>query len=115
MTNQNEEFGGWCILELLGHRRLSGFVTEEERFGTKLIRIDVPGPDGTTATQYYSSAALYAMTPTTEEIARAVALRNQPAPVSRYELPAPKAQAEPAEWSDGEVAAFAERAYEDDD
>jgi hypothetical protein len=39
------------------------------------------------ATQFYSPAALYCLTPTTEEIARAVALRNQPEPVTRWELP----------------------------
>lgn len=32
----------WAILELMGHVRLSGRVSEEERFGCKLGRIDVP-------------------------------------------------------------------------
>lgn len=81
-------YEGWTILELLGHRRLAGYVREETRFGTGLIRIDIPDAAGGATTQYYSPAALYAMTPTTEEIARAFATRNQPSPVQRWELPA---------------------------
>ena len=41
-------------------------------------------------TQFYSSAAVYCITPTTEEIARALGENSQPAPVSRYELAPPR-------------------------
>lgn len=88
MTTDSGMFREWAVLELMGHRRLAGLVTEEERFSTKLIRIDIPQGDGFT-TQWYSASALYCMTPTTEEIARNVARSNQPAPVHRWELPAP--------------------------
>lgn len=88
-----EPFAGWCILELFGHRRLGGYVTEQEIAGAAFIRIDVPDEPGPTgqeyqATQFYSASAIYAITPTTEEIARALAARNRPAPVQRWELPA---------------------------
>ena len=53
-----------------------------------MLRIDVPGVDGAlVATQFYSGAAIYCITPTTEEMAREVAASNQPAPVHRWELP----------------------------
>lgn len=87
--DRKEPFASWAILELLGHRRLAGYVTEQEVAGAGMLRIDVPMPDGKTATQFYSPAALYCLTPTTEEIARAVALRGTPAPVHAWELPAP--------------------------
>lgn len=120
-------FAGWAILELMGHRRLGGYVTEQEIAGTASLRIDVPsgctgvaaswcprcgdctckrgdgdleqtnprcplhGADShhveMAATQFYSPSAVYAITPTTEEMAAAVALRNQPEPVHRWELP----------------------------
>ena len=77
----------WCVLELMGHRRLGGKVSEQEIAGAAFLRIDVPGADGTTAaTPFYSPAAVYAVTPTTEEMARAVALAHQPEPVTRWEL-----------------------------
>lgn len=83
-----ESFDQWAILELMGHVRLAGRVTEEEHFGTKLGRIDIPSGDGFT-TQYFSGGSIYRLTPTTEAIARRVAQSNQPQPVHRWELPAP--------------------------
>lgn len=80
----------WCILELMGHVRLAGRVTEESHFGVALGRIDIPAADGY-ITQYFGGSSIYRLTPTTEEIARSVALHNQPAPVRTWELPKPQA------------------------
>lgn len=93
MTEASHVLEMWAVVELLGHRRLAGFVTEEEHFGTKLIRLDIPGENDTFTTQYYSASALYCLTPTTEDLARAIAARSQPAPVQQWELPAPKVPA----------------------
>lgn len=79
-------FNEWAILELMGHRRVAGKVTEQEIAGANFIRIDVYGDDGAVATQFYSPQAVYAITPTTEEIARAVAVNSQPQPVSPWEI-----------------------------
>lgn len=91
-----ESFDQWAILELMGHVRLAGRVTEEEHFGAKLGRIDIPNGDGFT-TQYFSGGSIYRLTPTTEVIARQVAQSNQPQPVHRWELPAPAKADIPAE------------------
>ena len=80
-------FDCWAILELMGHRRLAGHVTEEEIAGHGFLRIDVPGKDITEATQYYAPNAVYAITPTTEDLARRFAEHHQPEPVTRWELP----------------------------
>ncbi len=85
------KFQEWCVLELMGHRRLGGLVSEQEIAGAAFLRIDVPGEDSEiVATQFYSSSAVYCITPVSEEMARAVAKGNQPQPVQRWELPAPK-------------------------
>lgn len=92
-TDSNRElaapFEGWSILELMGHRRLAGYVSEQEVAGQGFLRLDVftivPGP--AVATQFYSPSAVYCLTPTTEEIARAIGAKATPAPVSRWELP----------------------------
>lgn len=81
------KFGQWGILELMGHVRLGGFVTEETLFGTALGRIDIPGPNGARTTQYFGGSSIYRLTPTTEELATAVALHGQPEPVHRWEMP----------------------------
>ena len=80
-------FEGWAILELMGHRRLGGYVSEATVAGAGFLRIDVPGEDGPTATQFYSPSSVYCLTPVTEDMARVVAARNQPEPVQRWELP----------------------------
>lgn len=86
-TDKTPGFEGWAVLELMGHRKLAGKVTEAEIAGKGFIRLDVPGEEGTLATQFYSPGSLYCLTPVTEAVARALAKRYQPEPVSRYELP----------------------------
>jgi hypothetical protein len=77
---------GPAVLELMGHRRLAGRVSEVLVGGATLLRIDVPRKDGSTVTQFYSVSSVYCITPTTEEIARAVALANPPEPIHPWEL-----------------------------
>jgi len=81
------KFEEWAVLELMGHRRLAGKVTDAVIGGGAFLRIDIPGKNGQQTTQYYSPGSVYCITPTTEEIARAVAAQNEPAPVYRWELP----------------------------
>ncbi len=80
---------GWAILELMGHRRLAGIVSETTVAGGAFIRIDIPGTgDQGPATQFYAPAAIYCLTPTTEAIARAAAASAVVQPVQRWELKA---------------------------
>lgn len=86
---------GWAILELMGHRRLGGWLSEVSVAGAAMVRIDVPHPQKlgeTAATQFYAGQAIYAITPTTEEVARSIA-RGAPQPVSRWDLHAVEAGA----------------------
>lgn len=78
---------GPCILELMGHRRLAGYVSECELAGGKFLRIEIPGGG---PTQFYNPSAVYGITPTTEELMWRVAKRSDPAPIHRWELPAPE-------------------------
>ncbi len=94
MSERTDVFREWAILELMGHRRLAGLVSIEQLAGAPFLRLDIPGPDGTIASQFYSASAVYCLTPTTEAIARAVALREQPAPVQPWELPPAVSRAE---------------------
>lgn len=77
----------WGILELMGHVRLAGKITEEERFGGKLGRIDIPNKDGGFTTQFFNASSIYRLTPTSEETAFQVAVNCQPTPVHAWELP----------------------------
>ncbi len=64
-------FEGWAIVELMGHRKLAGNVTEATIAGAAFLRLDVPSEPP--VTQYYAPAAVYAITPTTEELATRIA------------------------------------------
>jgi hypothetical protein len=88
-TDDAKSFADWVILELLGHRRLAGYLTEVQIAGAGFLRIDIPCDPP--VTQYAAPASVYAITPTTEDIARALAERlARPAPAHRWELPAAK-------------------------
>lgn len=71
----------WAIVEIFGHRVVAGRVREEERFGAKMLRIDVPVlryPEPTEAEpepapalqgwnqQFYGGAAIFSMRPSDE-------------------------------------------------
>lgn len=101
----------WCVVEIFGHRRHAGRGREEEKFGNKMLRIDVPqlelvpstmiataSPDGTVRpasarkvsgweTHWYPGSAIFSFTLTDEET---VMRMNRPyEAASRYRLPAP--------------------------
>jgi len=87
----DDKFQGWVILELMGHRRLGGYLTEQEIGGVNFLRLEVPAVDGhKAATQFYSASSVYCITPTTEKLAKACARASRPAPIHRWELPAAK-------------------------
>jgi hypothetical protein len=98
-------FDQWALLELMGHRRLAGKVSEQTIAGQGFLRIDVyPGEDvEASATQFYAPGSVYALTPVTEAVARAFATRNRPAPITRYDLPMLAAAAGEAEVGDDDV------------
>jgi len=78
-------FSHWAIVELMGHVKIAGHVTEVELFGSKLGKVDIPNGESFT-TQYFNGSSLYRLTPTTEEITRAIARSNQPEPVYLWEV-----------------------------
>jgi len=89
-----EVFEGWAILELMGHRRLAGYVQEQELAGAAFLRIDVPASvtgdplqDESEATQFYAPGAVYCLTPCSEELARELARSQRPRPVNEWDLP----------------------------
>ncbi len=105
-------FKEWSILELMGHRRLAGMLSEMQLGGASFLRIDIPQSTDKYVTQFYSPQAVYCITPTDEKTARAIA-KEAEAPVSRWEL----AQLMPPQErpSDEEIADRAEAAMDEFD
>lgn len=80
----------WALVELMGHRRMAGRVTEEIRFGVPMCRVDVFVGDALEAvmSQCYGGSSIYCFTPITEQVARRFSVRNTPEPISSWDLPA---------------------------
>lgn len=92
MESGQDGFKSYAVLELMGHRKMAGLVTEVTMFGSTMIRIDVPGDDGLQpVTQYLAPSALYSITPCTEETARGVARSIRAVPIHSYEVRPAKA------------------------
>ena len=84
-----EKFDQWAIVEIFGHQRIAGRVCEELLAGKAFLRVDVPAVgEGQPFTRYYGAAAVYSLTPTTEEIARLAATQLQVDPIQIY-IPIP--------------------------
>lgn len=65
--------GEWGRLELMGHLSLYGRVSEVERFGEKVIKIEALDAAGALSVYgYYGGKALYGFRPMTEERVRAL-------------------------------------------
>jgi hypothetical protein len=85
MTTEITAYEGWAVVELMGHVRMAGRVSEAPMFGTALLRIDIPNGDSYT-TQFASGGSIYRLTPCSEEVARAIAHGGQPMPIEPWEL-----------------------------
>lgn len=92
-------FDEWCIVELLGHRRIAARVREQTVAGAGFLRLDEPGG----RTQLVSPAAVYALHPTTEEVVTAMASQWQTEPIARWELPSPPQAHDDAAEDRGEI------------
>lgn len=83
-------FEAWAIVDLFGHQQLAGRVSEQQVAGVMFVRVDVPAVGALPAhSRLFSPKAIYGITPTTEEIARAVAHQKRSDPVTALALPAP--------------------------
>lgn len=94
MNNAEEtKFEKWAIIELMGRNMIAGFVTEQVIGGSAMLRVDVPGtPNQAAFTKFFGGAAVYAITPTTQEIATAAAQKLTIRPVQEWVVPDPHRQ-----------------------
>jgi hypothetical protein len=81
----SENESNWGIVELMGHKTVSGRIQKSEMLGKPMLRIDVPETSAYPEfTQFYGDSAIYCVTFTSEEVARLAAEQCQINPVSVY-------------------------------
>lgn len=96
-----------CIVELFGHQRIAGKVSEESVGGQSFVRVDVPEIEGQQSfTKLYGANAVYAITPVSEETMLRAVKAFQAVPIEAYHLSIPTRAA---------IAAPDPDDYEDDD
>lgn len=81
----------WAVVEIFGHRSHAGRCREEERFGAKMLRVDVPLKGDPAAngweTHWYGGSSIFSYTMTDEDSVMRI---NRPYErPSAYRLPAP--------------------------
>ncbi|MBO0950900.1 hypothetical protein [Fibrella forsythiae] len=86
MQNQSQPVELWAIIELFGHQKMAGKISEHVLAGN-FIRIDVPA---TTRQPAYSRmvnpSAIYAINPVSETIAQAMAEQYQTKPLETWDI-----------------------------
>lgn len=98
-----EKFDQWAVVELFGHQRIAGRITEEQIGGCSFVRVDVPEVgESQPFTKLYGNGAIYAITITDEQTARAAVQYLGPVPMDEWTLkqmkaalPAPEDQEPP--------------------
>ena len=83
----NEKFELNAIVELFGHQRMAGKVTDQSVGGASFIRIDVPETKTQPSfTRIVNPSAVYAINPVTEEVMMQLAENITSKPISAWDI-----------------------------
>lgn len=78
-------FRAWALVEVMGHRKLAGEVSEQVIAGAGFIRVDVPEVPGAEAfTSFFRPGSIYAITPVAEAVARHWCASHRERPIEVY-------------------------------
>jgi hypothetical protein len=85
MADTTEKFDQWALVEVMGHRRFAGRVTEQVVAGQGYVRVDVPPVgDRLAFSKLIGPGSIYCITPVSEEVARRLAEQYHERPVDVY-------------------------------
>jgi hypothetical protein len=85
MSETSEKFDCWAVVEVMGHQRYAGRVTEQAIGGCAFVRVDVPAVEGRLPyTKLLGQGSIFAITPVSEAVARNVAAQSYAKPVEVY-------------------------------
>lgn len=85
--NENEQKEMWALVELFGHQRIAGKVTQAELGSGELIRVDVPAVGARAPlTKFYNVKAIYGITPVDQATCEIMARDIRAEPISVYSV-----------------------------
>lgn len=80
-------FRTWAMVELFGHTRIAGEVTEQTIAGGAMVRIDVPETEACPAfSRIVNVSAIYAINPMTEEMVKSIAGQLNVKPIQVWDI-----------------------------
>jgi hypothetical protein len=81
-------FDQWAIVDVMGHQRYIGRVSEQVIAGKGFVRVDVPASDGESGfTKLIGPDAIHSISPISEQLAREMCGRRRQYPIESYALP----------------------------
>lgn len=88
MGVEKEKLEQYAVIEMMGHRKIVGKITESDIAAGVLLKVTVLSKDGKPdRTEYIGLASIYCLTIVTEEVALAVAASNSPEPTWAWNIP----------------------------
>ena len=87
-TNEHDSktFESWAVVEVMGHSRYAGLVTEQAIGRCAFVRVDVPAmADRPAFTKLLGQGSIFAITPCSEQTARIVAAQCCVRPITVYD------------------------------
>lgn len=92
----------WAIVEVMGHAKYAGRVSEYAGLGVPLIRVEVPSVNDRPAFEkLLGASAIFRITPCTEEAARTAAHQFRVEPLALVHIPSTRpAFLEDYEWEE---------------
>lgn len=82
----DNKFECYAIVELFGHNKIAGKVSEQSIGGSTMVRVDVPATTISAAfTRFLNVSAIYAINPVTEEVANGYAERLHTKPIDAWD------------------------------
>jgi hypothetical protein len=77
----------WAIVELFGHQKMAGLVTEQSIGVATFLRVDVPATTKQPGfTRLLNPSAIYAINPVTEEVVKIKAEQFQTKPIDSWDI-----------------------------
>jgi hypothetical protein len=87
VNEEKKTFDEWALIELFGHARIVGRVTEATIGGGAFIRVDVPDENGNTVfTRFFGPNAIYSISPVSRQTAIGMAANIGAEPVKPYDV-----------------------------